>query len=93
MLKGFREGIFLVLFRIFFGTRLGGFQTVGHNHTLLSLNPTSKIMTEDNDLRRQHSALNGGEMVRNATFLPANRTESWWLLHQFQTFQQLRKLI
>lgn len=59
----------------------------------LSLNLTSKILTEDNDLQRQSSTLNSGEMVGNVPFLSARRTESWWLLQKFQTFQQPQKLI
>lgn len=43
---------------------------------LPSLNLTSKTLTEKKDLHRQHSALSSSEIVKNATFLSANRTES-----------------
>lgn len=51
--------------------------------TDLSLNLTSKVLAEDNDLRRQRSAPNSGEMVKTGTFLSANGTESWWVTAPF----------
>lgn len=76
--KGFGgRNLFGNIVQLFLEPDLEAFKpSAGRSKSLFTHTPAQCFLTEKNDLHRQHSALSSSEIVKNATFLSANRTES-----------------